>query len=287
MQTILRGRDRAIIISHENPTIIVGERINPTNRSVLAEAIRQGNWNFIRDEAVNQVKRGADVIDVNVSVPGIDEPAAMTHAVKVISEALDVPLSIDSSSGAAIEAALKVCPGKALINSATGEDKVLLPRLELAKKYGAALIVLCHDEAGIVNDAQARFKVAQKVVEKAAAAGVPQEDIVMDPIVLSLGAEPKSAMVSLETTRLIAVNLGMNMTMGVSNVSYGLPNRIYLNANFLAAAIWFGVNVPIINPLAQGLMEAVLSADLMKNHDAYAARYLKHYRNTSQETKKI
>lgn len=287
MITRLQGKTRVVEIAPDKRTVIIGERINPTGRSVLAEAIRQGNWDFIRQEAINQVKRGADVIDVNVSVPGIDEVAVLPQAVKAVAEAVDVPLSIDSSNGQAIEAALKVCPGKALINSTTGEGTLLDSRLALAKDFGAALIALCHDEAGIVNDAEKRFKVAEKILDKAKKYGVAESDIIIDPLVLSLGAEPKSALVSLQTTRLIAERLGLNLTMGVSNVSFGLPNRPFINGNFLAIAIWYGVNAPIINPLAPGLIEAVLSADLFKARDPYAARFLKYYRSTQQEAAKM
>ncbi len=283
MLTRLQGRAKTVEIAPYKPTVIIGERINPTGRSVFAEAVRQGNWEMLRQEAVKQVERGAAVIDVNVGVAGIDEVAALVEAVKAVAEAVDVPLSIDSSNEKAIAAALKVCPGKALINSTTGEDKKLDTLLPLAKEHGAAVIALCHDEEGIAKDAGQRFKVAEKILGRARSYGIKDEDIILDPLVLSLGAEARAGVITLETARMISARLGMNMTMGVSNVSYGLPNRPLINATFLTAAIWCGVNAPIVNPLAPGLMEAVLTTDLIKGTDLYARRFIKHYRSTQPQ----
>jgi 5-methyltetrahydrofolate--homocysteine methyltransferase len=285
MQTTLRGKAKIVEIGDNKPTVVIGERINPTGRSVLAEALRQGNWDFVRQEAIKQVQNGAHAIDINVGVSGIDEVSALPQAVNVIAEAVDVPLSLDSSNEKALEAALKVCPGKPIVNSTTGELNKLKVLMPLVEKHGAAIIALCHDEEGIVDDPEKRYKVAEKILDVANQYGVPQEDIIFDPLVMSLGAVPQAALTSLETAKLISIRLGSNMTMGISNVSYGLPNRPLINNTLLVAALWCGVNVPIVNPMAPGLMDAILTADLLKGNDHYAGKYIKHYRETQAGVK--
>lgn len=270
-------------ISPEGPTVIIGERLNPTGHSRLAEALRKGDWDLIRQEATSQVEQEAAVIDVNVGTMGVDEVAVLPQAVKVISEMVDVPLCLDSANPRALEAALKVCPGKPLINSTTGEEKALTVILPMAEEFGAAVIALGHDEEGIVHDPEKRFKVAEKIVHRAKDYGLQEADILIDPLVLTVGAEATAGIVSLNTVCLVSERLGLNLTMGASNVSFGLPNRHRINNSFLAMAIWCGVNAPIVNPAAKEMMETILAADLLKGKDHYAARYIRHCRKSQQK----
>jgi len=281
--TVLQGKTQKIEISPDSPTVIIGERINPTGRPSLAEALKKDDWELIRQEAISQVEQGAAVIDVNVGVPGLDEIALLPRAVRVVAEAVDVPLCLDSSNHKALEAALKVCPGRPLINSTTGEEKALNTILPLAKASGAAVIALCHDEKGIINDPETRLKVAEKIANKARSYGLQEADLLIDPLVLSVGAEAKSAIVSLKTTLLISEKLGLNLTLGASNVSFGLPTRHLINNSFLAMAIWCGVNAPLANPASKGVVETILAADLLKGKDPYAGRYIRHYRKSQQK----
>jgi len=283
MITILQGKTQTVEISPERPTVIIGERLNPTGRSRLAEALRKGDWDLITQEATSQVEQGAALIDINVGVAGVDEVAMLPQAVKVVSEVVGVPLCLDSPNPQALEAALKVCPGRPLINSTTGEEKSLTVILPLAKKFGAAVIALCHDEEGIANDPEKRFKVAEKIVRRAKDYGLHEADILIDPLVLTVGAEAKAGLVSLSTTSLIAERLGLNLTMGASNVSFGLPNRYLINNTFLAMAIWCGVNAPIVNPAAKEIVETILAADLLRGKDPYAVRYIRQCRKSQQK----
>ncbi len=278
MITTLRGRKEKVVISHEGPTVIIGERINPTGRSRLTAALEKRDWDVLRQEAVIQVEQGAWVIDVNVGAAGIDEVAVLPEVVRVVSEATGVPVCIDTSNPQALEAALRVCEGKPLINSTTGEEASLSVILPLAKEYGAAVIGLCQDERGIGPDAERRFEIAQKIVDRAKSYGIEEHDVLIDPLVLTVAAETKAGWLTLTTAQLISQRLGLNMTMGTSNISFGLPNRYLINNNFLAMAIWCGVNAPVVNPGAPGLVETILTADLVKGSDEYAGRYLKHYR---------
>lgn len=283
MITILQGKTQKVEISPEGPTVIIGERLNPTGRSRLAEALRKGDWDLIRQEATSQVEQGAAIIDINVGTTGVDEVATLPQAVRVVSEVVGVPLCLDSPNPQALEAALKVCPGKPLINSTTGEEKALTTILPLAREFGATVIALCHDEEGIANDPERRFKVAEKIVRRAKDYGLQEADILIDPLVLTVGAEAKAGIVSLRAACLISERLGLNLTMGVSNVSFGLPNRHLINSNFLAMAIWCGVNAPIINPAIKEIVETILAADLLKGNDHYATRYIRYCRKSQQK----
>ena len=283
MITTLLGKKEKVEISPEGPTVIIGERINPTGRSKFAAALENKDWDVLIQEAVTQIDQGAHVIDVNVGAPGLDEVALLPEAVKVVSEATGAPLCIDSSDPQALEAALQVCEGKPIINSTTGEEASLSVILPLAKKYGAAVIGLCQDEQGIAPEPEQRLEVAQKIVSRAKSYGIEAQDIIIDPLVLTIGAEPKGGLITLLTARLISERLGLNMTMGASNISFGLPNRYLINNSFLAMAIWCGVDAPVVNPGGKGLMETILTADLVKGNDDYAARYLRHYRKSLQQ----
>ncbi|MFC1969421.1 dihydropteroate synthase [Chloroflexota bacterium] len=284
MITTLSGTKAKVDISPEGPTVIIGERINPTGRSKLTAALEQNDWDVIRQEAVLQVEQGATVIDVNVGAAGIDEVALLPQAVKVVSEATGAPICIDTSNPKALEAALKICEGRPLINSTTGEEASMSVILPLAKKYGAAVIGLCQDERGIAHEPELRLEIAQKIVERAKSYGLEGSDVLIDPLVLTVAAETKAGMVTLTTVRMISEKLGLNMTMGTSNVSFGLPNRYLINNNFLAMAIWCGMTAPVVNPGAKELVETIMAADLAMGKDEYASRYLKHYRKTLRQS---
>jgi len=284
MITTLQGKKGKVDISPDGPTVLIGERINPTGRSRLTEALLKGDLDLIGQEAVLQVEQGARVIDVNVGAVGVDDVAVLPEVVKVVSEATGVPLCIDTSSPRALEAALKVYEGKPLINSTTGEETSMSAVLPLAKEYGAAVIGLCQDERGIPPTPEGRLEVAAKILDRAKSYGIEEQDVLIDPLVLTVAAETKAGWVTLTTAQLVSQKLGLNMTMGTSNVSFGLPNRYMINNSFLAMAIWCGVNAPVVNPGAQGLVEAILAADLVKGSDEYAGRYLKQYRKSRQQS---
>ena len=284
MITTLSGRQQTVQISPDGPTIIIGERINPTGRKRFAEAIVNGQLDVLAAEAVTQEQQGAHVIDVNVGVGGLDEESVLLEAVKVVAAATGLPLSIDSANPKAIAAALKVYQGKALVNSVTGEDKSLDSVLPVVKEYGAAVIGLCHDEWGIPHDANERLDVAKKIVDRAVSLGIPAEDVILDPLVLTVSAEPEGALITVRTAALIREQLGVNMTCGLSNVSYGLPSRPAINNAFIAMCIANGINSMIVNPGAPNLMETVMACDVLTARDEYAMRFLKFYRD--QEKKK-
>jgi len=284
MITTLLGKKEKVEISAEGPTVIIGERINPTGRAKITVALEKRDWDVLRQEAVTQIAQGARVIDVNVGVVGIDEVALLPEAVKVVSEATGAPLCIDSLNPQALEAALRVCEGKPIINSTTGEEASLSVILPLAKEYGAAVIGLCQDERGIAQDPEQRFEIAQKIVSRAKSYGIEEHDILIDPLVLAVAAETRAGLVCLVTAQLISERLGLNMTTGASNMSFGLPNRYLINNSFLAMAIWCGVDAPIVNPGSKELVETILAADLVKGKDGYAVRYLRHYRKSLQQS---
>jgi 5-methyltetrahydrofolate--homocysteine methyltransferase len=255
METLLSSKTKTVVISPDRPFVVIGERINPTGRKKLAEELAAGDFSRVRSDALAQMEAGAHVLDVNSGVPGADEPAIMRQAVQMVMETVDAPLCFDSPNPAALEAALAIYSGKALINSTTGEDAALERVLPLAKKYGAAFIGLCNDDRGI-----------------------PAADIVIDPLVLTVGADSNAGKVTLETIRLIRQELGVNVSAGASNVSFGLPDRPSLNAAFMAMAMTMGMDAAITNPLEPTVHTAILAADLFLGHDAYGGRWIKDFR---------
>lgn len=284
MITTLAGKKKTVKISRDLPTVIIGERINPTGRKRMAEALRAGDLQLLAQEALAQEAEGAKVIDVNVGAAGVNQVAMLPEAVKVVASVTDLPLCIDSSDPDAIAAALAVYEGKALVNSVTGEEESLSRILPIVKKYGAAVIGLCNDERGIERDPEQRFQVAQKILDRAREYGIDESDVVIDPLVLTVSAESEAALTTLETAKMVAKRLGLNMTLGASNVSFGLPDRHYINNAFLVAALFAGVTAPIANPGAKDLVETVLAVDLLRGKDDYAANYLRHYRKVHQST---
>ena len=276
METILKGTGSSVHIAPDRPTVLIGERINPTGRKKLAAELVAGNVEIVKDEALAQVAAGADVIDVNVGAVGVDQVTLLPRAVEMVQEAVDVPISIDTPDLAALAAALKVYQGKPLVNSVNGEEKHLSRILPLVAENEAAVIGLCMDEGGISDNPHRRLEIARKIVERAQALGIPREDVLIDCLALTVGADSKAALVTLEAIRLIRAELGVNMTLGASNVSFGLPDREVLNWAFLAIAIREGVNAPIVN--ADRVRQAILAADVLLGRNEFAMRYIKDYR---------
>lgn len=276
METVLKGTTVAVHIAPDRPTVLIGERINPTGRKKLAAELIAGNVEVVKAEALAQVAAGADVIDVNVGAFGVDQVALLPRAVEMVQEVVDVPLSIDTPDAAALEAALQVYRGKPLVNSVNGEEKNLSRVLPLVAEHGAVVIGLCMDDDGISGEPQKRLEIARKIVERAEAVGIPREDVLIDCLALTVGADSKAALVTLETIRLVRAELGVNMTLGASNVSFGLPEREVLDWAFLAMAVREGVNAPIVN--AARVRQAILAADVLLGRDEFAMRYIKDYR---------
>jgi 5-methyltetrahydrofolate--homocysteine methyltransferase len=269
-----------VIISGDRPTVLIGERINPTGKKRLAEALRAGDLSVVREEAVNQVAAGADILDVNVGATGVDEVAMLPLAVQAVTEVVDVPLCIDSRKVDALKAALAVCPGRPIVNSVTGEESSLEEILPLVKECGVPVIGLTLDEKGIPAEAQARVEIAHKIVERAEAIGIPREDVIIDCLTLSLGANVQAGQATLEATRRVRDELGVNQTQGASNVSHGLPNRPALTGAYLAMGIQAGLTCPTVDVALVRL--AVLSADLVLGRDNYAMRFIAAFREAQK-----
>jgi 5-methyltetrahydrofolate--homocysteine methyltransferase len=281
--TVLKSATKTVEISHALPTVIIGERINPTGRKKVQEALLAGDFEIVRQDAISQVKAGAAVLDINAGVPGSDEPVLMTQIIKEVMSVVDVPLCIDTANGDALEAALKMYPGKALINSTNGEPKSMQRVLPLAKAYNAAVIGLCMDDNGIPPTAEARLAVAGKIIEQATALGIPLEDIVIDPLAMALSADSQSARIALETIELVVAKFGVNITMGASNISFGMPDRAYINSAFIAMAIHAGLTCPITNPLVVEVNTAVLAGDLAMGKDEDGMGWIRAYRRRQKE----
>ncbi len=272
METVLSSAVKTVKMSDKSPTVIIGERINPSGKKKMAEALKNGDMQIIRDEAVAQVAAGADVLDVNVNIFGIDEASLLPQAVKTVMEVVDVPLCIDSNNAESVAAALKVYQGKALINSVTGEEKSLTAVLALAKEYNAAVIGLVQDEEGIPKSVDKRLSIAHKIVDRAAKIGIPPEDIVIDCLVLAIGADAGSGIACLETIQRIRKELGVNMTLAASNISFGMPERALLTGTFVATTIAAGATSIIAD--AAKIRSNVLAADLIAGRDQRARRYI-------------
>ncbi len=282
MKTILRGKTQEVIIDTEGPVIIIGESINPTRRKKLVETLSKHNFDFAIQLAKNQIASGADILDVNVGFPGVDDAVLLPETVKAIQEAVDVPLCIDSPNPKALEAALKVIKGRCLINSVNGEEKSLAAILPLAKEYDAAVIGLVMDDDGITNDPEKRLKIAEKILERAVRMGIKEEDVVIDPLAMAVSADPNACLVTLETIRLVHERLGLNITQGASNISFGLPNRDALNMAHMVLSIWNGLSCPIANP--EKITSIIRAADLIRAKDDYAMRFVEFFQ--SQEALK-
>lgn len=281
METKISSAAKEVIIGDGRPTVLIGERINPSGKKKLAEALKAGNLDIVRKEALAQAEAGADILDVNVSTFGVDEVALLPQAVQAVMDAVDTPLCLDSANAEALEAALKVYKGKPLINSVTGEEHSLTKVLPLVKKYGAAVVGLVQDDEGIPHDSKRRLAIAGKMVERAEAAGIPRDDIIIDCLSLAVGADMTAGTAILEAARLIKKELGVNLTLAVSNISFGLPDRDLLNNAFVAMAIAAGVTCVIAD--VNKVRPAVLAADLILAHDKYARRYTESYRQRQKQ----
>jgi len=276
--TVVSSASREVVIGFDRPFVIIGERINPTGRKILAEEMLAGDFSRIERDALAQVEAGAHMLDVNAGIPLADEPALLAKAIELVQSVTDVPLSIDSSIVAALEAGLAVYKGKALVNSVTGEDERLESVLPLVKKHGAAVVAISNDESGISEDPDVRFAVARKIVERAADHGIPASDVVVDPLVMPVGAVGQAAVQAMQLIRRLREELKVNTTCGASNISFGLPGRNGINAAFLCVAISAGMTSAITNPCHEEILKAVMGADVMMGHDPNCARWIRRFR---------
>jgi len=282
MDTVLTSPTKEVRIGPDHPFVIIGERINPTGRSKLAAEMATGNYERVRADAIAQVAAGAQVLDVNAGIPMADEPAIMAEAIQLVQSVTDVPISIDSSVVKALESGLAVVKGKALINSVTGEEERLEAVLPLAKRFGAAVIGISNDETGISQDPDVRFAVAKKIVERAEKIGIPRQDVLIDPLVLPVGAVGNAGPAVFRLLRRVRDELGVNTVCGASNVSFGLPDRVTLNGAFLTMAIANGLTSAITNPLEDSIRKLILAANVMMGHDENCMRWLKTAREAAK-----
>lgn len=276
MRTVLRSEKREVVADPEKTFTVIGEKINPTGRKKLAEALANRDYEYIRGLATQQVAAGADVLDVNVGAPGIDEVAVLPEVACMVAQTVDTPLCLDSANREALAAALAVLPGKPLVNSVNGEEASLNRILPVVKEYGAAVIGLTMDDDGIPDTAERRLKVAEKILERAAQLGIPAEDVIIDPLVLTVGANSKAARVTLKTVELVRLEFGVNISLGASNVSFGMPERHTLNQAFLVLAIGAGATCAITDPMKLSL--TIRAADLLLGRDDRGRRYLGYWR---------
>ena len=285
-RTVLSSPHREVAIGFDEPFVIIGERINPTGRKLLAAEMKQGDYSRVEADALAQVEAGAQMLDVNAGIPLADEPAILAEAVKRVQAIVDVPLSIDSSIVEALEAGLSVYQGKALVNSVTGEQEVMERVLPLVAKHGAAVVAISNDETGISEDPDVRFEVAKKIVHAASDHGIPAEDVVVDPLVMPIGAMGTAGRQVLHLVRRLRGELGVNTTCGASNISFGLPNRQAINAAFLTMAMAAGMTSAITNPLHAEVKAAVMAGDVLLGNDRNAARWIGANRDPNQEQRR-
>ncbi len=277
--TVLRSKaGTEVVIGDAHPFVVIGERINPTGRKKLAEELKGGSYDTVRSDALAQVEAGARVLDVNAGIPGFDEAEMLCRIVETVNELVDAPLCIDSSTPAALEAAVPLAGGKVLINSVTAEDHSLERLLPLVAAHGAAVIGMANDETGISMDPDVRFAAAEKIVQAAEAHGIPRQDVIIDPLAMPIGAAPDAATAMFGTIRRIRDELGVNVSCGASNISFGMPDRQGIDATFIAMAITVGMNTAITNPLHQPVRRAILAADLLLGRDEYGAAWIAAHR---------
>jgi 5-methyltetrahydrofolate--homocysteine methyltransferase len=277
--TIISSATKEVVIGFDRPFVIIGERINPTGRKILAAEMTAGDFTRVEADARAQVAAGAHMLDVNAGIPLADEPAILARAIQLVQSITDVPLSIDSSIVAALEAGLAVYKGKALVNSVTGEDERLEAVLPLVKKYGAAVIAISNDETGISENPDVRYAVAKKIVERAMDHGIPASDVVVDPLVMPVGAINQAAVQVMRLVHRLRTELKVNTSCGASNISFGLPNRDGINSAFLTMAMAAGMTSAITNPLHAEVIKACMGADVMLGHDPDCARWIRRFRD--------
>jgi len=276
--TIISSASKEVILGFDRPFVIIGERINPTGRKLLSDEMKAGDFSRVEADAMAQVEAGAHVLDINAGIPLADEPALMARAIHLVQSLTDVPLSIDSSVPEALEAGLEAYQGKALLNSVTGEDERLERILPLVKKHGAAVVAICNDDDGISTDINVRFEVARKIINRAADHGIPACDVVVDPLVMPVGAMADAGVQVMKLIHRLRSELKVNTTCGASNISFGLPNRQGLNPAFISMAMGAGLTSAITNPLEASLMQVVRGADVLMNHDPQCTNWITAYR---------
>ncbi len=277
MHTVLKSASKDVTIGIDKPFVMIGEKINPTGNKKLAAALQEGNLDAVRKLAERQVAWGADVLDVNVGVPGLDEVQMIAKVVEIVSQAVDVPLCIDSGKAEILAAGLKAAPGKPLVNSVNAEEKQLANILPVVKERGAAVIGLTIDDNGIPKTPEDRVAAADKIIQRAVQMGIPIEDIVIDPLVMTVGSDSKAALVTLHTIELLRKEFSVNINLGASNVSFGLPDRLTVNQAFLALGIQAGATCSITDPIKLGA--TVRASDLLLGRDGFSMRYIKYFRN--------
>jgi 5-methyltetrahydrofolate--homocysteine methyltransferase len=277
MKTILRGKTKEVTINTEGPVIIIGECINPTRRKKLVSTLLESNFDYVFELAKSQIDAMADVLDVNIGFPGVDDVKLLAETVRQLQNRFDIPLCLDSPNPKAIEAALRVASGKCLINSVNGEEKSMNAILPLAREYGAAVIGLTMDDNGITHDPHKRLAIAEKILNRAVKMGIKEEDVIIDPLAMAVSADPQACLITLETIKLVHEKLGLNITQGASNISFGLPGREMLNIAHMVLSIRAGLTCPIANP--EKITAAVRAADLVLGRDDFAMRFIESSQN--------
>jgi 5-methyltetrahydrofolate--homocysteine methyltransferase len=278
MHTVVQSASKTVTIGHDQPFVIIGERINPTGRKKFQELLRAGDLSTIAVDVESQIKGGADMLDVNMGVPLTDEPALLSKAIKMIQGITDIPICIDSSVIEALQAGLEAYEGKALVNSMTGEDDRMELILPLIKKHNAAIIALPNDETGIPATAAERIVITEKIIRAVEKHGISLDNLVIDPLAMTVGADPEAVKITLETIHLIREKFGLNMTLGASNISFGLPNRHALNAAFLPAAMSHGLTCAVMDARTPAINEAVRAADLLLGMDQWGGNWITRFR---------
>jgi 5-methyltetrahydrofolate--homocysteine methyltransferase len=281
--TVISSRTRDVVIGFDQPFVVIGERINPTGRKQLAAEMKRGDYSRVVADALAQVAAGARILDVNAGIPLADEPAILADCIRLLQSITDVPLCIDSSMITGLEAGLAAYQGKALLNSVTGEEERLERVLPLVKKYGCAVVAISNDDSGISEDIDVRFAVAKKIVERAMDYGIPASDVIVDPLMMPIGAINSAGTQVMRLVHRLRNELHVNTTCGASNLSFGLPNRNGLNASFISMAIASGMTSAITNPLHADLMQAVRGADVVMGHDPQCAAWIRTYREVPPE----
>jgi 5-methyltetrahydrofolate--homocysteine methyltransferase len=282
MKTTLKGKGNEVVIYPGGPVVVIGEKINPTGRRRFAAGIHEGNLEIVKRSALEQMAAGADLLDVNMGIPGMDEKEILPRAVEAVASVVDAPLCLDSANPEALFLALQVAPGKPLVNSVNGEEKSLHAILPVVKERGAAVIGLAMDEKGVPDDPETRVAIAGEILNRAVGIGIALDDVIIDPLVLTVGADHNAAAVTLRTIELLRREFGVNIILGASNVSFGLPERNTLNEAFLALAVAAGANCVITDPTKHGL--TIKAIDLLMGRDEYGSRYIKHYRAVSTQS---
>jgi len=278
-ETVISSATKEVVIGFDRPFVMIGERINPTGRKLLAEEMKNDDFSRVEADAIAQVEAGAQMLDVNAGIPLVDEPALLAKAIQLVQSVTDVPLSIDSSIIEALEAGIAVYEGKPLINSVTGETEVMERVLPLVAKHGAAVVAISNDETGISEDPDVRFEVAKKIVSAAADYGIPKEDVVVDPLVMPIGAMGTAGQQVFALVRRLREELGVNTTCGASNVSFGLPNRHAITGTYLSMAIGAGMTSAIMSPMHAEVKTAIMAADVLAGHDKDCAAWIREYRD--------